>query len=158
MTDEEEFSARSQLKWTREGDERLSLYRRRMGRVVPDTDHPRMWRSVKVDGILSDTTNLCWSKDNVMAQAVREVSHCFLVYDLHCLRLSIRTRRSESAVSLAHYHTKAECEKKALEIVEGYGRCRNLMVPNGDHRASDGRRWSNSPPPQPCPFSHQGRV
>jgi hypothetical protein len=32
--------------------------------------------------------------------------------------------------------------------VEGYGRCRNLMVPNGDDRASDGRRWSNSPPPQ----------
>ena len=30
-----------------------------------------MWRSVKVDSILSDTTNLCWSKDNVIAQAVR---------------------------------------------------------------------------------------
>ena len=27
-----------------------------------------MWRSVKVDSILSDTTNLCWSKDNVIAQ------------------------------------------------------------------------------------------
>jgi hypothetical protein len=52
MTDEEEFSARSQLKWTREGDAWILLYRcRRMGRVVPDTDHPRMWRSVKVDGI-----------------------------------------------------------------------------------------------------------
>jgi hypothetical protein len=24
-----------------------------MGRVVPDTDHPRMWRSVKVDGLLA---------------------------------------------------------------------------------------------------------
>ena len=72
MTDEEEFAARSQLKWTREGDAWILLYRRRrMGRVVPDKDHPGMWRSVKVDGILSDTANLCWSKDNVMAQAVR---------------------------------------------------------------------------------------
>ena len=24
-----------------------------MGRVVPDKDHPRMWRSVKVDGLLA---------------------------------------------------------------------------------------------------------
>jgi hypothetical protein len=75
MTDEEEFSARSQLKWTREGDAWILLYRRRrMGRVVPDKDHSGMWRSVKVDGILSDTANLCWSKDNVMAQAIREVA------------------------------------------------------------------------------------
>ena len=75
MTDEEEFAARSQLKWTREGDAWILLYRRRrMGRVVPDTDHPSMWRSVKVDGILSNTANLSWSKDNVMAQAIREVA------------------------------------------------------------------------------------
>ena len=40
MTDEEEFSARSQLKWTREGDAWILLYRRRrMGRVAPDKDH-----------------------------------------------------------------------------------------------------------------------
>ena len=32
-----------------------------------------MWRSVKSSG-LSDTVNLCWSKDNVMAQAIREVA------------------------------------------------------------------------------------
>jgi hypothetical protein len=75
MTDEEEFSARSQLKWTREGDAWILLYRRRrMGCVVPDKNHPGMWRSVKVDGILSDTANLSWSKDNVMAQAIREVA------------------------------------------------------------------------------------
>jgi hypothetical protein len=75
MTDEEEFAARSQLKWAREGDAWILLYRRRrMGRVVPDKDHSGMWRSVKVDGILSDTANLCWSKDNVMAQAIREVA------------------------------------------------------------------------------------
>jgi hypothetical protein len=43
MTDEEEFAARSQLKWTREGDARILLYRlRRMGRVVPDKGHPRI--------------------------------------------------------------------------------------------------------------------
>ena len=75
MTDEEEFAARSQLKWTREGDAWILHYRRRrMGRVVPDRDQPSMWRSVKVDGILSDTANLSWSKDNVMAQAIREVA------------------------------------------------------------------------------------
>ena len=75
MTDEEEFSARSQLKWTREGDAWILLYRRRrMGCVVPDKERPGMWRSVKVDGNLSDTANLCWSKDNVMAQAIREVA------------------------------------------------------------------------------------
>lgn len=75
MTNEGEFSACSQLKWTREGDAWLLLYRRRrMGRVVPDKDHSGMWQSVKVDGILSDTANLCWSKDNVMAQAIREVA------------------------------------------------------------------------------------
>ena len=48
MTDEKEFAARSQLKWTREGDAWILLYRRRrMGRVVPDKDHQGMWRSVK---------------------------------------------------------------------------------------------------------------
>ena len=42
MTDEEEFAARSQLKWTREGDAWILLYRRRrMGRVVADKDHAR---------------------------------------------------------------------------------------------------------------------
>ena len=75
MTDKEEFAARSQLKWTREGDAWILLRRRRrMGRVVPDKDQPGMWRSVKVEGILSDTANLCWSKDNVMAQAIREAA------------------------------------------------------------------------------------
>ena len=74
MTDEEEFAARSQLKWTREGDAWILLYRRRrMGCVVPDKDHQGMWRSVKSSG-LSDMANLCWSKDNVMAQAIREVA------------------------------------------------------------------------------------
>ena len=75
MTDQEEFAARLQVKWTREGNAAwILLYRRRrMGRVVPDTDHPGMWRSLK-SSYLSDTANLCWSKDNVMAQAIREVA------------------------------------------------------------------------------------
>ncbi len=60
MTDEEEFSARSQLKWTREGDAWILLYRRRrMGRVVPDKDHSGMWRSVKVDGPLGAWRRRC---------------------------------------------------------------------------------------------------
>jgi hypothetical protein len=74
MTDKEEFAARSQLKWTREADAWILLYhRRRMGRVVPDKDHSGMWHSVKSNE-LSDMANLCWSKDNVMAQAIREVA------------------------------------------------------------------------------------
>ena len=41
MTDEDEFAARSQLKWAREGDVWILLYRRRrMGRVVPDKTTP----------------------------------------------------------------------------------------------------------------------
>ena len=40
MTDEEEFAARAQLKWTRDGDAWILLHRRRrMVRVVPDKDH-----------------------------------------------------------------------------------------------------------------------
>jgi hypothetical protein len=67
MTDEEEFAARSQLKWTRESNAWILLHRRRrMGRVVADKDHQGMWRSVKVDGILSDMANLSWSKDAVL--------------------------------------------------------------------------------------------
>ena len=75
MTDEEEFSARSQFKWTREGDAWVLLYRRRrMGRVIPDKDHKSMWRSVKSSG-LSDIANLSWAKDAVMVQAVRELAY-----------------------------------------------------------------------------------
>jgi hypothetical protein len=75
MTDKAELAARSQLKWTREGDAWILLHRRRrMGRVVPDRDYPGMWRSMKIDAILSDVANLSWSKDAVLAQAAREVA------------------------------------------------------------------------------------
>ena len=74
MTDDEEFAARSQLKWQRDGNVWILLYRRkRMGRVVPD-DHPGMWRSVKSNG-RSDLANLSWAKDAVLAQAVRELAY-----------------------------------------------------------------------------------
>ena len=75
MTDEEEFAARSQLKWAREGDAWILLYRRRrMGRVVPDKDHPGMWRSVKVDGILSDTANLSRANDAAKALGLADLN------------------------------------------------------------------------------------
>jgi hypothetical protein len=75
MTPEEEFAARSQLKWQRDGDAWILLYRRRrMGRVVPDKDHQAMWRSVKSSG-LSDMGNLSWAKDAVMVRAVRVLAY-----------------------------------------------------------------------------------
>jgi hypothetical protein len=71
---EEEFAARSQLKWHRDGDEWVLLYRRRqMGRVVPDPANPGMYRSLK-SGAFSDISNLNWAKDAVLAQAVREIA------------------------------------------------------------------------------------
>jgi hypothetical protein len=48
--------------------------RKRMGRVVPDKDHPGMRRSVKSNG-RSDLANLSWAKDAVLAQAVRELGY-----------------------------------------------------------------------------------
>ena len=76
MTDEEEFAARSQLKWQRDGREWILLYRRRrMGRVAPDDKHSGMYRSIKPDGSLSDMANLSWSKDAVLAAAIREVAY-----------------------------------------------------------------------------------
>ena len=47
MTDEEEFAARSQLKWTREGDAWILLYRRPANGPRGPHRPPRMWRSVK---------------------------------------------------------------------------------------------------------------
>jgi hypothetical protein len=59
MTDEQEYEARSRLKWRRDGDAWLLLYgRRRMGRVEP--------------GMYD--ANITRAKDRVLAQAVREVA------------------------------------------------------------------------------------
>ena len=75
MTDEEEFSARWQFKWQRDGSDWILLYhRRRMGRVVPDPAKPGMYRSL-TSGDFSDISNLSWAKDAVMAQAIREVAY-----------------------------------------------------------------------------------
>jgi hypothetical protein len=78
---EEEFAARSQLKWQRDGDEWVLLYRRRrMGRIVPDPANPDMCRSLK-SGDFSDISNLSWAKDAVLAQAIREVAYEQLAND-----------------------------------------------------------------------------
>jgi hypothetical protein len=75
MTGEEEFAARSQLKWTREGNAWILLYRRRrMGRVVPDKDHPGMWRSPKSGGRVSDMANLSWAKGCGDGRGIRELA------------------------------------------------------------------------------------
>jgi hypothetical protein len=75
-----EFDCRSRLTWKRDGaDWVMWCGRRRMGRVVPDNHHPGMYRSVKSGGRLSDMANLSWSKDAVLAAAMRalewEVCH-----------------------------------------------------------------------------------
>ena len=69
-----EYECRSPLRWKREGANWV-LYRgrRKMGRVVPDKT-PRMYRSVMSRG-LSDMANLSWSKDAVMAAAIRELEY-----------------------------------------------------------------------------------
>jgi hypothetical protein len=93
MTDEEDFAAHSQLKWTREGDAWILLYRRRrMGRVVPDPEWPGTWRSIKGSG-LSDMANLSWCRTITSIPSKREpllwiVRNC----RIHC-RMSNRDTR-----------------------------------------------------------------
>ena len=65
-------------------DQRRSKACLRSGASVTAKNHPGMWRSVKVDGILSDSANLSWSKDNVMAQAIREVAWNVANYPQKC--------------------------------------------------------------------------
>jgi hypothetical protein len=75
MTDEQEYAARSELKWRRDGVDWILMHgRRRVGRVVPDSQFPNLFRSVKSHG-LSDVSNLCRAKDSVLAQAIREVAY-----------------------------------------------------------------------------------
>jgi hypothetical protein len=60
--------------WQRDGDAWvLTAGRRRMGRVVPDSKHPGMFRSVMSGGWLSGMANLLWAKDAVLAAAEREL-------------------------------------------------------------------------------------
>ncbi len=54
------------LRWQRYGNSWLLLHgRRRMGRVVPDTQYPGTWRAQWPDGSLSDMANLSRAKDAV---------------------------------------------------------------------------------------------
>jgi hypothetical protein len=67
------------LQWKRSGNDwLLRIGRRRFGRVVPDTKHPGMFRSVLSGGRLSDMANLAWAKNCVLDAAVRE-----LEWELH---------------------------------------------------------------------------
>ena len=69
-----EYACRSRLKWKRDGsDWVLWCGRRRMGRVVPDSRQPGMYRSIKAGSRLSDMANLSWIKDAVLGAAVREL-------------------------------------------------------------------------------------
>jgi hypothetical protein len=52
---------------------RLFAGRRCYGRVVPDTQHPKMWRSKLCRGRLSDMANLAWAKNAVLEAAIREI-------------------------------------------------------------------------------------
>jgi hypothetical protein len=45
-----------------------------MGRVVPDSANPGIYRALK-SGDFSDISNLSWAKDAVLAQAIREVAY-----------------------------------------------------------------------------------
>ena len=62
------------LTWRRDGRGWLLLSgRRRLGRVMPDPDHPGMWRSPKSRGEWSDIANLTWAKNAVLHAAEREL-------------------------------------------------------------------------------------
>jgi len=75
MTQEEEYTIRSQLKWKRDGSDWVLLRgRRRMGRVTPDVQYAGMWRSPKSGGRVSDMANLSWAKDAGMTEGIRELA------------------------------------------------------------------------------------
>ena len=64
------------LAWKRDGADWLLLHkRRRMGRVVPDSERRGMYRVVLSRGRLSDMANLSWSKDAALAAATRELEY-----------------------------------------------------------------------------------
>jgi hypothetical protein len=73
--DAQEYALRSLLRWRRDGKDWLLFFnRRRLGRVVPDLQFPGLYRSEKSAGRRSDQANLSWTKDSVMAGALRELS------------------------------------------------------------------------------------
>ena len=63
------------LKWRRDGGNWLLLCnRRRVGRVVPDSRYPKMYRSVRADGKHSDIANLSRAKDAALGAAIRDLA------------------------------------------------------------------------------------
>jgi hypothetical protein len=63
-----------ELTWQRAGADWVLLHkRRRMGRVVPDDEHPGMYRLALSRGRLSDMANLSWAKDAALAAAICEL-------------------------------------------------------------------------------------
>ncbi len=65
-----------QFQWKRVGAEwRLSHDRRQVGRVVPDSKYPDMWR-VKLPGGLSDMVNLSRARDAARERAPSRSSDC----------------------------------------------------------------------------------
>src|SRR5262245_12149712 len=62
------------LTWKRAGKGwRLFDGKRRMGGVVPDTEHGAMWRIVLSGGRLSDMANQSWARNAVLEAASREL-------------------------------------------------------------------------------------
>src|SRR5215813_14274930 len=62
------------FRWKRDGDGwRLFVERRQFGRLVPDKEHPGMWRCVMPNGRVSDLANLSWARRAVMESAAREL-------------------------------------------------------------------------------------
>jgi anti-sigma factor ChrR (cupin superfamily) len=78
MTDEDflEFEIRRKLRWQRDGADWILLYgpsRRRLGRVVADRKHIGMYRIALSRGRFSDMAGRSWTKNGVMAAAIREL-------------------------------------------------------------------------------------
>jgi hypothetical protein len=58
-----EFAAARDLRWQRDGaDFVLFNNRRRMGRVIPNSDHADMYRVALSRGRVSDMANLSWTQ------------------------------------------------------------------------------------------------
>jgi hypothetical protein len=56
------------------GDWLLLCNRRRVGRVVPDSRYPKMYRSGRADGRLSDKANLSRVKDAALGAVIRDLA------------------------------------------------------------------------------------
>ena len=64
------------MRWKRHGTGwRLFYGNRTVGRVVPDTKYPTMWRVVLHTGKLSDMANLSRARDAAMSAAIRELEY-----------------------------------------------------------------------------------